>query len=105
LWLYTTSNAASGIKFDLNGGTATATTLVGDSMEEDGTTFGTRTAYSSLSTGLCGITAVSTATCHITGTIVVNAAGTFAPRFAQNVSGATASVVKTGSVMTIRPLN
>jgi hypothetical protein len=48
---------------------------------------------------------VSTATCHITGTIIVNAGGTFIPRFAQNTSNGTASKVKTGSSMTIRQLN
>jgi hypothetical protein len=41
----------------------------------------------------------------IAGTIIVNAAGTFIPRFAQNASNGTASVVKTGSVMLTRLLN
>jgi hypothetical protein len=105
IWLYTTSNSSGGIKVDLNGGSATATTLIGDSLEWDGTSLGTRTAFSSLSTALCSIAAVSTATCHITGTIIVNAGGTFIPRFAQNTSNGTASKVKTGSSMTIRQLN
>ena len=105
IWLYTTSNASGGIKVDLNGGSATATTLIGDSQEWDGTAIGVRAAFTTLSTGLCGITAVTTATCHITGTIIVNAGGTFIPRFAQNASNGTASKVKVGSAMTIRQLN
>jgi hypothetical protein len=105
IWLYTTSSASGGIKVDLNGGTATVTTLIGDSQEWDGTAIGVRTAFSSLSTALCAITAVATATCHITGTIIVNAAGTLKPEFAQNASNGTASKVKTGSVMLIRQLN
>ncbi len=103
--LYTTSSSSGGIKVDLNGGTATATTLIGDSQEWDGTAIGVRTAFSSLSTSLCAITAVATATCQITGTIIVNGAGTLIPRFAQNASNGTASKVKAGSYMLIRQLN
>jgi hypothetical protein len=105
IWLYTTSNSSGGIKVDLNGGSATATTLIGDSQEWDGTSIGVRAAFSAWNTSLCAITAVSTAPCHITGTIIVNAGGTFIPEFAQNASNGTASKVKTGSFMLIRQLN
>jgi hypothetical protein len=105
IWLFTTSGTSGGIKVDLNGGSATATTIIGEAQEWDGTAIGVRTRIAALSTGLCGITAVSTAACHITGTIIVNVGGTFIPEFAQNASNGTASVVKTGSFMTIRQLN
>jgi hypothetical protein len=52
--VHTTSNSSGGIEFDVNSGSATVTTLLGDSLEEDGTTFGVRIAFSSLSTVLCG---------------------------------------------------
>jgi hypothetical protein len=104
--LFTTSSGSSGgIQADLNGGTATVTTLIGDSQLFDGTAITARTLPAALTTVLCSSASMATATCHIWGTIVVNAGGTFIPRFAQNTSNATASIVKTGSYMLIRQLN
>jgi hypothetical protein len=103
--LYTTSGTSGGIKADLNGGTATATAIIGDAVATDSAAIKTQTRISALNTGLCGVTAVSVATCHITGTITVNVGGTFKPEFAQNASNATASTVAIGSIMTVQQIN
>ncbi len=103
--LYTTSNNSGGIHVDLNGGSATATTIMGEAVSVSANTFKTADQVTALSTSLCAVTNASAAYCHITGTITVNAGGTFIPRFAQNASFGTASIVKAGSFMTIRQLN
>ena len=103
--LYTTSGASGGINADLNGGTATATAIIGDAISLDAAAVTTQTRIAALNTGGCGVTAVTAANCHITGTITVNAGGTFIPRFAQNASNATASTVAIGSTMVVQQIN
>jgi hypothetical protein len=96
--LLTTAGAAGGVKVDLNGGTATATTLNWNATFSTATTIANSTDATALAT-----TAGSTAAVLrivIAGTITVNAGGTFAPRFAQNVSNGTTSSVFVGSFMT-----
>jgi hypothetical protein len=106
LELFTTSSGtAGGIQVDLNGGTATATTLQGDSLIFDGTAITARTKPAALNTVVCSSAVVATATCRVWGVIIVNAGGTFIPRLAQNTSNATASIAKTGSYMLITQLN
>jgi hypothetical protein len=100
--LYTTSASAGGIQADLNGGTMTATSLIGDATVTDSTGFKAQARYSALNATLCSISSVTTSTCHITGTVTVNVGGTFIPRFAQNTSNATASTVAVGSIMLVQ---
>lgn len=79
--LYTTCVATSGIKIDFNGGTATATSFAGNATFNNGATFvsGNLTALSSAP----GQTA-ATILIDVSGSIDVNAGGTFRLRFAQN---------------------
>lgn len=92
--LFTTSNSAGGIKFAI-GGTATATSfnafatvIEGSALKAVGTE---RTT--TLGATIGNITAVTTATAIIEGSIVVNAAGTLTVQFAQNASTASQSSV------------
>jgi hypothetical protein len=103
--LYTASNSSGGINVDLNGGTATATAIIGDAISHDAAAVKTQTRIAALNTSVCAVTAVTAANCHITGTITVNAAGTFIPEFAQNASNGTASTVAIGSTMILQQIN
>jgi hypothetical protein len=105
IMLYTTSNTLGGIKADLNGGTATATSIIGDAFSFDAGAVKTQTRVAALNTSLCAVTAVTVANCHITGTITVNVGGTFKPQFAQNSSNGTASTVAIGSTMIVNQIN
>lgn len=89
--LITTCSAAGGLQVDLNGGSATATTinitsfifLAASSFGANGTALNTvlfNTTGAVLQVG-------------IRGTITVNAGGTFIPRFAQSVASGTSSVL------------
>jgi hypothetical protein len=102
--LYTTSGGSGGTKVDLNGGTATATSLIGEAILFDAST-AHQTRFSALNTALCNQLNVTAANCHITGTITVNAGGTFIPRFAQLNSNGTASTVAIGSIMIVNQIN
>ena len=105
LIFYTTSAATGGVQFDLNGGTATATALKADAnLTQSGTNY-MNDRFSSLSSLICNAINVTAATCHITGTITVNAGGTFIPRFAQTFSNSTASTVVIGSTMIVNQIN
>lgn len=100
--LFTTSNSSSGGKIDLAGGTvASPTFLIWDDI--GALVSGGAGARNSTLTGTDLWTSTQNVTTDIKGTIVVNGAGSFAPRFAQNVSGGTASVVTRGSYMCISP--
>jgi hypothetical protein len=99
---YYTAPTAGGVQFDLNGGTATATTLNGSGDQFGAVT--SSTAQTALTTVVCSSATATSGHCHMMGTIVVNAAGTFIPRFAQNTSNASASSVLVGSSMVITQL-
>lgn len=89
--LPTASNAAGGVKAAIAGTcTATAITYEGLTIAAGATTQGRGTA---LGTAVGGVTAVTAAWIEISGTIVVNAAGTLTVQFAQNASFGTASSV------------
>ena len=103
--LYTTGVATGGTKVDLNGGTATATAIIGQATSFDGTTVRTGTRVAALNTALCSNASNAAALCQIYGTITVNAGGTFIPRFAQNTSNATSSTVAIGSTMLLHQIN
>jgi len=94
--LYTTSGAAGGTRFDLNGGTATPTALIGEAAYFLGGT----TGFAALTTPLCVSTGIIA--CHIVGTITVKAGGTFIPEFAQFAANGMASTVEPGSTMTLQ---
>lgn len=102
LVLYTTSNVAGGVKVDFNGGTATATTFIAEANIFQGGALVAPGASRSaaLGTTIANVTAVTVATIVIDFTILVNAAGTFIPRFACNVATGTSSVL-VGSPFTI----
>jgi hypothetical protein len=108
LTLYLTDNATYGVQADLGGGAATATNLIAEGVLMDSTTVKTSTRSASLTTVLCSSTTTSATdlTCHITGTITVNAGGTFIPRFAENTAhGGSTATVKQGSIMTLHQIN
>jgi len=97
--LFTSSNVGGGVKFAI-GGTATATSIVYEGMTYSGGTI-TQTRATALGTEVGGVTAVTAAYHRITGTIVVNAAGTLTVQFAQNASNGTASSVLVNSTFRV----
>lgn len=94
--VYTTSNVAAGVKFAISG-TATATTIIYEAIVDNAAAISAQTRATALGTAVGAVTAVTVAYCRITGTILVNAAGTLTLQFAQNVSNAAASSVLIGS--------
>lgn len=103
--LYTTSNVAGGVKAAISG-TATATSIVYEAEVKDGSTFATMgtSRATALGTTVGDVTAVTAARITITGTIVVNAAGTLTVQFAQNASNGTASSVLVNSSFNLVPI-
>lgn len=98
--IYTTSNSGGGVKFSI-AGTATATSVIYDGFTTDAgvTTQGPRAT--SMASTVGAVTAVTAAYFRVTGTITVNAGGTFTLQFAQNASNGTASSVLVGSTFVI----
>jgi hypothetical protein len=95
--LFTTElNTSGGINFTLNGGTCSASFFIG------GTAF-TNSFVSSLSGSLMALsnTGFSTLVIPFQAMITVSTPGTLILNFAQNVSNATASVLKAGSWMRV----
>jgi hypothetical protein len=96
------SQATEGIKFDFNGGTATMTSFwaAAGSLATGGVTAGT-TIATSLS-GAMNFTAVTGETVFILKvSFVVNAAGTFIPRFAEDSTAIGTATVEIGSSMSL----
>jgi hypothetical protein len=103
--LYTTSNVAGGVKAAISG-TATATSIIYEASVTDagvGATIGTARA-TALDTTVGDVTAVTAARITITGTIVVNSAGTLTVQFAQNASNGSASSVLVNSSFNLVPI-
>ena len=98
--LYTTSGSSGGVKFAI-AGTATATTFIDEALVFNAAALAAQTRATIIGTAIGGVTAVTAALCTITGTILVNAAGTLTVQFAQNVSNATTSTVLAGSCFRI----
>jgi hypothetical protein len=101
--LYVTCAAAGGFKVDLGGGSATVTSMIADFLSIDNATVRSQVQTTDLTT--LGYNTAGSATTPvklvISGTITVNGAGTFIPRFAQSSSNATPSVVLRGSRMSV----
>jgi hypothetical protein len=95
------SVAADGVKLDFNGGTATMTAFAAGVVGNvQGATAGT-TVSTSLA-GAVNFTAMSGTGTHyidVAVTLVVNAAGTFIPRFAQNAHTTGTATALTGSYL------
>jgi hypothetical protein len=95
----TNSTAAEGIQFDFNGGTATMTSFyaAGGVLASGGTD----TVGTNISTSLSGPISFSVLTGEtvliIEISMVVNAAGTFIPRFAENTSATGTATVRLGT--------
>lgn len=106
---FATTVATSGIKLDLGGGDATATSLICNGRIIGNVTLATlaTSVVSALNTTLGFTTIGDTAVrVELEGTITVNGAGTFIPRFAQNaetVAGESVIALR-GSYMTIAPI-
>lgn len=91
--LYLTSDVVGGSKFAMNG-TATATSIIYEIILLDNTSnANTITSRQTALGGSSGQAGTTSGYCVITGTITVNAAGTFTPQFAQNASNGTSSVL------------
>jgi hypothetical protein len=105
LHLYATSGSNAGAtKVDLNGGSATATAIIG-SMYYSDNGFSGSTRITALNTSFATSALATAPSIHIYGTITVNTGGTFKPEFAQNASHATASTVAIGSTMLVQQIN
>jgi len=100
IFLFTSCPAAGGAKVDLNGGSATATTIRAQHELWLGATINTNAQVSALNTST-GVTAAIDRI-KIFGMISVNAGGTFIPQFAQNAASGTSSVLIDGSMRIVR---
>jgi hypothetical protein len=101
--LYTTSNVAGGVKAAI-AGTATATSVIYEAVTEDGGTIGAQSRTTTLGSAVGAVTTVTAAKITITGTIVVNAAGTLTVQFAQNAINIAASSVLINSTFRLIPI-
>lgn len=96
VYYFTTTATTSGVKIDLNGGTAVMSSIQGDGIVANLSTFALAAGNEITAlTTTTGVTILGTSTkVEARGVFVVGTAGTFAPRFAQNAeTGAAESVV------------
>jgi hypothetical protein len=100
--LYTTSDVAGGVKVAISG-TATATSIVYDVAFQDASVLTLGARATALDTPV-GLTTITVAHVTITGTIVVNAAGTLTVQMAQNASNGAASSVLVNSTFQLFPI-
>lgn len=101
--LWCNCGVTGGVQIAMNGGTATATAVIFESqLYDDASTLALLTSarFTALNTGNSAAGATGYFY-RVSGTITVNAAGTFGPAFAQNVSNGTASSVLVGSSLQI----
>lgn len=95
------STAGEGIQFDFNGGTATMTSFWAGASNP----VGSSVAGTVIATSLAGAMNYTTLTgenlIHIAFSLVVNAAGTYIPRFAQNSHSTGTATAELGSFMWI----
>jgi hypothetical protein len=90
------SVAAEGAKIDFNGGSATATTFIAQSQKID-TALNGVDVLTALNGPSAAPTFTGTGAFEVHGTILVNGAGTFLPRFAQNTHASGTLTLKKGS--------
>jgi hypothetical protein len=95
-WLLTTATSGGGVQAAI-GGTATATSIEYEGIMTSAAALVDQNRASALATAVCSSATTTGGTIRITGTIVVNAAGTLTVQFAQNTSNAGASTVLAGS--------
>ena len=103
IYLATTNNGTGGIKLSLNGGTATATSLLIDTQVYNTTTLTAESNSSTLAGPLVNA-AVAATLVFITGSITINAGGTIILQAAQNTSNATALTIANGSYISLTRL-
>lgn len=95
--LFITADATGGSKFAING-SATATAILYDiTLLDEGTDAYTIVSRQTALAGSAGQAGTTSGLCRISGTIVVNAAGTLTVEFAQNASNGTSSVLANSS--------
>lgn len=95
-----TDQAAEGIRFDLDGGTATVTSLAGFlHLMEGGTTVLGTVVTSALATDMTATTITGETWIKIAGALVADQAGTFIPRFAQSTHAAGTATLSANSTL------
>jgi hypothetical protein len=102
LLAYTTSVSSVGVKFNMGGGTATATSFVAVMVS------GTASTITNRVTAIASNLSDSSNTRNmvtINGTVVCNAGGTFIPQFAQQNSDAQTSSVLANSTFTVERIS
>ena len=97
IYLSVTNNASGGLKI-APGGTATATSFAADTWFYNTTTVAAQANITALASNFAALTGAVT-TVNVTGTILVNAGGTFGLQFAQNASFGTATTLNIGSYL------
>jgi hypothetical protein len=100
--LFTTANASGGVQAAI-AGTATATSIEYEGELTSGGAIVNQTRANALGGAVCASTSTTAGTIWISGTILVNAAGTLTVQFAQNSSYGTASNVLAGSWFRVWP--
>lgn len=100
------TTATEGVRFDLDGGTATVTSFAARlSVDEGGTTVLGNVVTSALATDLVVTTATGETWVTIKGAFVCNAGGTFIPRFAESTTAIGTATIYTNTQMNIWRLN
>lgn len=106
LVIYTTNvTAADGLRVDFDGGTATATAFIQNGIVTD--TAGVRSLpqTTALATDVTDTTTTGAAMSVFEGTITVNTAGTFIPRFAKEADAAGATItIQAGSCLVVEDM-
>ena len=104
---FTTGASAGGIKIGLGSGGATVSTLIADGICMDGTTpiaCSRRSAFGAGNEIVAATNAGTAPVLYLFGLITCLAGGAMTIRFAQNVSNATASVIKAGSFLIVQDI-
>jgi hypothetical protein len=96
--LFTTSNAAGGVKAAI-GGSCTAAAIIYEGIALFGSITHNRAA--ALGAAVAAVTAVTAALIQISGSITVSAGGTLTVQFAQNAGNVAASIVLVGSTFEV----
>jgi hypothetical protein len=96
---FSTDQVGEGVKFDLNGGSATATTFIASAQSQNVGGTSSFDYITSLSSVLANLPAAGALTLVVNGSIICNAAGTFRPEFAQVAHSTGTATIKAGSYM------
>lgn len=105
-YIQTTSGSTGGVKFSVSGtAAATSVNYEGVLRSDSDDNIVNIVRATALDTVVCNASSITSSTCEINGTIVVNAAGTLTIQFAQNTSDGSASTVLANQYLQLIPIS